>query len=147
MCSWKVTDDPRLVTDIAGRKIPKVLRRNCIIDSDTKRLGIGRRGKLGGPGDGRAGIVDFEGMAGETIIEEAKRLFREEYKRRKKVEFAEGKTTYPSKTWFAFVEKRRPLLLIYLMDIDVDKDETNQKIQVDRRNSCSRACVGTSTKQ
>lgn len=126
------TDDPRLVTDIAGRKIPKVLRRNCIIDSDTKRLGIGRRGKLGGPGDGRAGIVDFEGMAGETIIEEAKRLFREEYKRRKKVEFAEGKTTYPSKTWFAFVEKRRPLLLIYLMDIDVDKDETNQKIQVDK---------------
>lgn len=114
--------------DLAGRKIPKVYRDHCIINSETKRLGIGQRGKLGGPGDGRAGIVEFDGSSAEAILEEAKRMYRIDYERDKGVPFTEGKT-YPSRTWFTYIEKRRPLLLIYLIDIDADG---NQKVQVDQ---------------
>lgn len=123
-------DEKRIAT-IAGQNIPKVVRGNCIIDSGTKRLGIGQRGKLGGPGDGRAGIIDFEGRTSSDILEEAKRLFKEDYARKNNEEFKEGKT-YPSLTWFKYVEKRRPLLLVYLIDIDVDKEEPTQKAQVER---------------
>lgn len=114
--------------DLAGRKIPRVYRDHCSVNSETKRLGIGQRGKLGGPGDGRAGIVDFDGVSADTIIEEAKRLYRIDYERDKGVPFTEGKT-YPSRTWFAYIEKRRPLLLVYLIDIDADG---NQKAQIDQ---------------
>lgn len=120
--------DEENMVNLAGRKIPKVYRDHCKIDSETKRLGIGQRGKLGGPGDGRTGIVDFAGSSAETILEEAKRLYRIDYERDKKEPFTEGKT-YPSRTWFAYIEKRRPLLLVYLIDIDAD---ANQKPQVDR---------------
>lgn len=128
------TEDEALITELSGRKIPKVLRRNCVIDSKTKRLGIGRRGKLGGPGDGRTGITDFDGNSASDILEEAKRLYRVDYERNNGEKFTKGKT-YPSRTWFAYVEKRRPLLLVYMMDIDVDEDEANQKRQADEFRS------------
>ncbi len=124
------TADPSLKVTLAGRSIPKVQRRNCIIDRDSDRLGIGRRGKLGGPGDGRTGIVDFDGSTADEIIEKAKSQFRAYYKKNHGVDFTEGKT-YPSDTWFKYVDKRRPILLIYLMDINVDEEESNQRKQVD----------------
>ncbi len=124
------SENESFIAELSGRKIPKVLRRNCVIDSETKRLGIGRRGKLGGPGDGKTGITDADGCSANDILDEAKRLYRIDYERSNGEAFTEGKT-YPSRTWFAYVEKRRPLLLIYMMDIDVDKDEANQKAQVD----------------
>lgn len=120
--------DSARTVNLSGRKIPKVYRDHCIINSETKRLGIGQRGKLGGPGDGRTGIVDFNGSSAESILEEAKRLYRIDYERDKGVPFTEGKT-YPSRTWFTYIEKRRPLLLVYLIDIDADG---NQKAQVDQ---------------
>ena len=124
------TTQPDLITNLAGREIPKVLRRNCIIDRESDRLGIGRRGKLGGPGDGRTGIVDYNGHSAEEILERAKALYRATYRKNHGIDFIDGKT-YPSDTWFKYVEDRRPILLVYLMDINVSEDESNQKKQVD----------------
>lgn len=118
----KPTKDNSKLVNLSGRYIPKVHRDHCVINYDTERLGIGQRGKLGGPGDGMAGIVDFEGLSSEEILEEAKRLYRIEYEKSKGVEFSDNRT-YPSKTWFAYVEKRRPLLLIYMMDVFADNDQ------------------------
>lgn len=118
----KPTKDNSKLVNLSGRYIPKVHRDHCVINYDTERLGIGQRGKLGGPGDGMAGIVDFEGSSSEEILEEAKRLYRIEYEKSKGVEFSDNRT-YPSKTWFAYVEKRRPLLLIYMMDVFADNDQ------------------------
>lgn len=118
----KPTKDNSKLVNLSGRYIPKVHRDHCVINYDTERLGIGQRGKLGGPGDGIAGIVDFEGSSSEEILEEAKRLYRIEYEKSKGVEFSDNRT-YPSKTWFAYVEKRRPLLLIYMMDVFADNDQ------------------------
>ena len=126
----KETTDNELVIDIAGRRIPKVRRLNCIIDKDTDRLGIGRRGKLGGPGDGKAGIVDRNGQSAEQIIENAKSEFRSDFIKKQGYDFSDGKT-YPSETWFRYVKDRNPILLIYLIDVDVDEEESNQKKQVD----------------
>lgn len=125
----KETSDKQLVSNISGRLIPKVRRLNCIIDKDTDRLGIGRRGKLGGPGDGKAGIVERNGQPADQIIEKAKAGFREEFRKKQGYNFTEGKT-YPSETWFRYVKERNPLLLIYLIDVDVDEEENNQKKQV-----------------
>lgn len=118
----KPTKDNSKLVNLSGRYIPKVHRDHCVINYDTERLGIGQRGKLGGPGDGMAGIVDFEGSSSEEILEGAKRLYRIEYEKSKGVEFSDNRT-YPSKTWFAYVEKRRPLLLIYMMDVFADNDQ------------------------
>ena len=123
------TNDDKLIVDMFGVKIPKVLRRKCIIDRESDRLGIGRRGKLSGLEDGIAGIVDCNGKTADEIIAEAKRLYRLEFMKKEGVEFKEG-SSYPSNTWFTYVEDRRPILLIYLIDINVDKNETNQKKQV-----------------
>ena len=123
------TDKARMAT-IAGRKIPKVIRKHCTINCSAKRLGIGQRGKLGGPGDGKTGISDFSGCTSTEIIEEAKRLYREDYERVNGEQFLEGRT-YPSLTWFKYVEKRRPILLVYMIEIDVDEEEPTQKHQFD----------------
>ena len=121
----KPTDDETLNVTLSGRTIPKVHRDHCIINYETKRLGIGQRGKLGGPGDGRTGIVGFDGSSADEILEEAKRLYRIDYERIKGVEFSDNRT-YPSRTWFAYVEKRRPLLLVYMMDVFTDSDQKNR---------------------
>ncbi len=126
----KQTSDPKMVVDICGRKINKVRRANCIIDKETNRLSIGRRGKLGGTSDGMIGIVDYGGSTAQEIIDEAQKSYREEYRKRNGVPFTSEKT-YPSRTWFTYVEKRRPLLIIYLIDVDCDSDEKTQKKQIE----------------
>lgn len=126
----KETSDTRLFVELSGRRIPKVRRLNCVIDKETDRLGIGRRGKLGGPGDGKAGIVDFNAYTADQIIDKAKAEFREDFRKKQGYEFTEGKT-YPSDTWFRYVKDRRPILLVYLIDVDVDAEENNQKKQLD----------------
>lgn len=125
-----------LIVNLAGRTIPKVRRSKCIIDRKSDRIGIGRRGKLGGPGDGINGIVDYNGHTADDIIERAKAQYRDVYKKNYGVEFIDGKKTYPSDTWFRYVEDRRPVLFIYLIDISVTDDESNQRKQIDEfRNS------------
>ena len=123
------TQDEKLLMNIEGRVIPKVLRTNCIIDKDTDRLGIGRRGKLGGPGDGKTGIIDFNGRSVEEIIDCAKSEYRKEYIRVHGYDFTNNKT-YPSDTWFKFVKDRKPILLIYFIDVGIDEEEKNQEKQI-----------------
>lgn len=60
-------DEKTVPLDLEGNALYPVVRKNCIIDSDTKRLSLGRRGKLGGPNDGLAGIVDFNGNTATEI--------------------------------------------------------------------------------
>ena len=118
-------ESPDKVADVCGQKITCVERKTCIIDSELDRLSIGRKGKLGGPGDGLTGIVDFNGKTAEEIIENAKASFRKFYERKRST--FDKTRVYPSETWFRFVEDRKPLLLIYL--IDVGAAEENQKKQ------------------
>lgn len=114
---------------IAGKRIPKVVRQHCQIKNAENSLGIGRKGRLGGPGDGKTCLVDYNGKTSEEIQEAAKARYRDWYKEKKKVDFTADKT-YPSETWFKFVKDRNPLLLIYLLDIELDAEEENQKKQV-----------------
>lgn len=51
--------------------------------------------------------------------------YRIDYERIKGVEFSDNRTC-PSRTWFAYVEKRRPLLLVYMMDVFTDSDQKNR---------------------
>lgn len=129
--------NPDKTVDICGQKIACVERKTCVIDSELDRLSIGRKGKLGGPGDGLTGIVDFNGKTAEEIIEGAKASFREFYEREKGMPFDERRE-YPSDTWFRFVEDRKPLLLIYLIDVGV-ADETQKKQEAEFRDAMGNA--------
>lgn len=122
------------VINIAGREIVKVKRNNCIIDHDSGRLGVGRRGKLGGPSDGKTGIVDFGGKNASDIIKEAKEEFKRDYYKKNGEEFDEGNKTYPSNFWFRYIKDRRPIILIYLIALEVKEDEQTQKKQIDEFN-------------
>ena len=115
------------VVDIAGRRIYQVQRKHCVIDRDTDRLSLGRRGKLGGPNDGLAGIVDFNGKTAEEIVSDAKSAFIKNYELTRKEKFS--KDNYSSETWFRFVKDRKPLLIVYF--IDVSGDDGTQKKQFD----------------
>ena len=113
-----------------GKTINKVIRTTCVIDKESNRLSIGRKGKLGGTTDGISGIVDFNGKSASNIIESAKSAYRDYYKRETGNEFSAGKT-FPLSTWFRFVKDRKPLLLIYFIDVDIDKEESNQRLQIE----------------
>lgn len=109
--------------DLEGNPLYPVGRKHCIIDSGTSRLSLGRRGKLGGPNDGLAGIIDFNHHKAEDIVEQAKVNFVREYEQRRGEKFT--KDNYSSETWFRFVRDRKPLLIIYLIDVG-SEDQTIQ---------------------
>ncbi|MBU3144630.1 Z1 domain-containing protein [Clostridium sp. CF012] len=102
--------EPPLVFE--GAKIYS-LTRSCSVDEYRDRINIGNRGKLAGPSDGRQCLNDVE------IIENAKNNFKAQYLQDKKVEFKD-KQKYPINTWFKYVEKRNPLLLVYLINLKED---------------------------
>lgn len=126
--------DSKLQTTIAGQKIAKVARNNCIIDHDGDRLSIGRKGKLGGPSDGLTGIIDYNGETADSIIASAKEQYCHDYEKDGTKVFKPG-TVYPSNTWFKYVKHRKPILLIYLVDINYKKDEKTQSKQIDEFKS------------
>lgn len=107
------TKDKEII--IRERTIYKIARNNCSIEED--RLKIGQRGKMGGTADGKIGIVRYNGKEVATIIDEAKAQFKEAYRLEKGVEFADGRE-YPAETWFRYVKDRKPILLVYFMDVD-----------------------------
>lgn len=123
------TRDEDLLVKIEGRIIPKVVRNRCTIDKQMDRLGIGQRGKLGGPGDGKTGIIDFNGKTVAEIVDLAKKQYRIDYQNEKNEPFAEGRT-YPSHTWFRYVKDRKPILLVYFIDVTWDEEEKNQEKQI-----------------
>lgn len=114
-------DDSTSPIFLEGHQLYPVSRKHCIIDSETKRLSLGKRGKLGGPNDGLAGIVDFNGHTADEIVEKAKECFAKDYERSRGEKF--DKTNYSSETWFRYVEDRRPLLIIYLIDISSEEQQ------------------------
>lgn len=119
-----------MTATIADHKLVTVLRGGCSVreDGSDKRIDIGRRGKLGGPGDGMAGIIDMGGKTATEIIEAAKADFRVDYKNNKKKEFEET-STYPGMTWFKYIRDRKPILIIYLVDV---RGQENQKQTFDK---------------
>ena len=107
---------------IAGKEITTIYRGGCSASVEENRLNIGRRGKLGGPGDGITGIVDTADKTADDIIAAAKARFRVDYKKEKKKDFPET-STYPGLTWFRYIEDRKPLLIIYLVDIEGQENQ------------------------
>lgn len=107
--------DAKLTKIIGGKTIRLVERHKCCIEPSIDKLSLGRRGKLGGPTDGKIGL-------NEKQVELAKSEFDKEFLK-KEGEIFEG--TYPSNTWFKYVKDRKPLLIIYL--IDVRTDEANNQ--------------------
>lgn len=84
-------------------------RTDCEIDPDD-RLKIGRRGKLGGPSDGRYGMTSTSDCSAEELIIEAKNQYRTDHPS------APDNVTYPSDTWFKYIADRNPMLIVYLID-------------------------------
>lgn len=115
------SDEASAVT-IDGIEIHKVVRNKCRFDSERCKINIGSRGKLCGPSDGKVGIVDYNGKSAKEIIENAEILFRAEHDPEKKLK------ALPTDAWFEFVKDRKPLLMIYLMDLNLEesqKDNSN----------------------
>ncbi len=105
---------------IGGKIIYKIERNNCTIDQD--RLRIGTRGKLSGTADGLIGIDDFNGKTKTEIIDEAKDGFRSYYFNENGSVFQEGRE-FPADTWFKFVKDRKPIIMVYLIDVYSKPDE------------------------
>ena len=114
--------DESPVVNIDGIEIHRVVRNKCKFDSERNKINIGSRGKLCGPSDGKVGIVDYNGRAAKDIIKEAEEMFRKEHDPEKKMK------TLPTDAWFEYVKDRRPLLMIYLIDLNLEdgqKDNVN----------------------
>ncbi len=134
------TEDQSKIVNLFGRKIYKVCRTNCILE--VGRLRIGQRGKLGGPSDGIIGITDFNDKTAGEIIDAAKTEFRIAYLNAREEEFTEGRT-YPSETWFKFVKDRKPLLIVYFIDVDCcDTEPTSVAINKFRTEMDGTPAVG-----
>ena len=99
---------------IGTHVVYKLKRNYCKFSPESQRLSLGASGKLGGTNDGTLGIEDMNGKTAKEIIETAKR----EHEKNN-----EGKGVR-SETWFKYVEDRKPLMIVYLVDVDT-KD--NQK--------------------
>ena len=99
---------------IEGRNFSLAARTDCEIEPGD-RLKIGRRGKLGGPSDGRYGITSTSERTTEEIIEDAKSKCKANSTSNR------DNFTYPSDTWFKYIADRNPMLIVYLIDAD---DET-----------------------
>jgi len=104
---------------IAGKGIFPI-QRGFSVDEYEKRINIGSRGKLAGPQDGMQCIDN------QDEIEAAKSLFRGEYEKIKEVPWTTQKS-YPSNTWFKYIKKRNPLLIIYLIKLDDNNDPQKKK--------------------
>lgn len=117
-------------------QITPILRSNCQISEYDDRLNIGRRGKLGGPGDGLAGIFDTHEISAENMISDAKARFRKDYLERKRVPLSDD-AAYPGETWFKYIKYRRPLLVIYF--ICAKGDDNNAKMFSEMRKAMGNA--------
>ena len=113
---------------IADKTITPIYRGGCSASVEDNRLNIGHNGQMTGPGDGMTGITDTPEMTADNIIESAKERFKIYYKEKKKKDFPEG-STYPGITWFKFVKYRKPILIVYLVDV---KGQENQRKAFER---------------
>ena len=119
-------DDVNQQVIIQGKSIYKVQRKNCIFDTESKRLSIGRRGKMGGPNDGLLGIEPMNGMTAEEIIEKAKADYKADYKKANFKDMPSDRA-FASDTWFKYISNRHPLLIVYFVDVDEKQDTPSEK--------------------
>ena len=100
--------------EVCGTPIWRVVRNNCSIDGD--KLCIGQRGKLGGTRDGIVGSYNPQ------YVEAAEKLFKEDYSATHEGLVYE-KTSFSFDTWFKYIPDRKPLLYIYLIDVEGNKNQ------------------------
>lgn len=110
-------------------EIHKVARNKCKFDSERNKINIGSRGKLCGPSDGKVGIIDYNGRLARDIIEDAERMFHMEH------DFEKKTKTLPTDAWFEFVKDRKPLLMIYLMDLKLEESQKDNSNFTKLKNS------------
>lgn len=122
------TSDKSMQMEIGGETVYKLVRNYCKYQTEGNRISLGKSGKIGGPNDGLLGIEDMNGMSADEIIELAKKEFKAQYLKDKKVPMPEN-STYSSKTWFKYVEHRNPLLIVYF--VVPDANDNNQKARAD----------------
>lgn len=111
--------DESEIVNVDGVEIHRVERHKCEFDSERGKINIGSRGKLCGPSDGKVGIVDYNGKSAKEIIENAENMFQLEHDSEKK------RKTLPTDAWFEYVKDRRPLLMIYLMNLELEDSQKN----------------------
>ena len=82
-------------------------------------------------------------MSAEEKIEHAKKCFREYYESVKHKKFS-STTSYPVSTWFRYIKERKPLLIIYLITVEGNGENENQKATFDkfRKEMNGIPCVG-----
>ena len=113
---------PSTEVTICGKSIYKAIRNYCSIEGG--KLKIGQRGKLGGTSDARIGITKFNGKSPLEILSAAERDYKEYYRHTFGVEFTEGRS-FPSDTWVKYVQDRKPIIIVYFIDVSLEKQESN----------------------
>lgn len=117
------SDKKEDIVEIGGKNIYKLKRLKCDFGTkNDKKLSLGKNGRLGGPNDGLLGIENYNNKTADDIISEAKEAYKHDYEASGSGNFTGN---YKSETWFKYVSDRKPLILVYL--IDVDSDEIQQK--------------------
>lgn len=121
-------DDRSESIDISGIKVYESIRGTSKFKKADKRLMANTNGRLGGPTDGMHGISDYNGLSAETIIQDAKNQFIEQYKKDNFGQMPKsGKVSYTSDTWFKYVKDRKPALYLYFLKLGTN--DNNQKKQ------------------
>lgn len=119
------SDDSPTV-EVNNVELHRVKRGKCKIDSERSKINIGARGKLSAPIDGKVGITDYNGKTAAQIIGEAQNNYIEEYK---KNHGGNGDIkNIPTSAWFEYVPDRKPLLMIYLLDLDFGMQNSNKNL-------------------
>ncbi len=118
----KKSDSADDYVTIGGKTVYKLKRNKCDFGKKEGRLSLGQRGKLGGPNDGLLGIEDFNGRTAEEIIDKAKYDYAIDYEASGAGVFTPDKS-YSSNTWFKFISDRKPLVIIYLIDVGSDEKQ------------------------
>ncbi|MBO7412143.1 MAG: Z1 domain-containing protein [Fibrobacter sp.] len=108
--------DSSSTTIVDGKKIQLVQRGGCGFDAAGKKIKIGERGKLSGPGDGKIGIVDYNDKTAEDIVDELKTVYSES---------PDAVKSLPTEAYFKYVKDRKPMLMIYLLNLEMKSEDAS----------------------
>lgn len=97
-----------------GQSIFPIERRFSVSREERARIDIGTRGKLAGTYEGQTGLSrknKDDLLKIKEAMAAAERNFKEQYPDRK------WGNNYPSDAWFKYIKDRKPLLLIYFINL------------------------------
>ena len=100
------------------------VQRKCEIDSDIDRIHIGMHGRLAGLNDCIVGIFDTDKYSAAEIVANARAQYIQDYEKINGIKY--DKDYFSTDTWFKYVKDRRPLLMIYPIDLVVDPTQEKQ---------------------